>query len=192
MTFATTILAAALVVPSMPPPEYADCEVVTNCVFEASRNDAKEFTVRIELDATPSNGVEVVFGRDADGDGVLSRTEEAMSVGYDCGEWKVVNPTTGDAFSSVGTHGYTALGLKLRLDADRSPRSLAATVNCTESPSGNWWTDMSTTRRTGLCGKTGQAGFVTSHFIYRPHFVTPLLYQPTVSKGSLVTLSKTI
>ena len=129
MTFATTILAAALVVPSMPPPEYADCEVVTNCVFEASRNDAKEFTVRIELDATPSNGVEVVFGRDADGDGVLSRTEEAMSVGYDCGEWKVVNPTTGDAFSSVGTPGYTALGLKLRLDADRSPRSLAATVN---------------------------------------------------------------
>jgi len=80
MTFATTILATALVVPSMPPPEYADCEVVTNCVFEASRNDAKEFTVRIELDATPSNGVEVVFGRDADGDGVLSRTEEAMSI----------------------------------------------------------------------------------------------------------------
>ena len=28
-------LAAALVVPSMPPPEYDDCEVVTNCVFDA-------------------------------------------------------------------------------------------------------------------------------------------------------------
>jgi hypothetical protein len=54
------------------------------------------FAVRIELDATPSNGVEVVFGRDADGDGLLSRTEEAMSVGYDCGEWTVVDLVTGD------------------------------------------------------------------------------------------------
>ena len=69
MTLATTLLAAALFVPSMPPSEYDDCEVVTNCVFDASREDAKEFAIRIELDATPSNGVEVVFGRDADGDG---------------------------------------------------------------------------------------------------------------------------
>ena len=80
MTLAATLLAAALVVPSMPPPEFDDYEVITNCVFDASRQDAKEFAVRIELDATPSNGVEVVFGRDADGDGILSRTEETMSV----------------------------------------------------------------------------------------------------------------
>ena len=57
MTLATTFLAAALVVPSMPPPEYEDCEVVTNCVFDASRQDAKAFSVQKELDATPSNGV---------------------------------------------------------------------------------------------------------------------------------------
>ena len=49
MTFTTAFLAAALFVQTMPPPEYDDCEVVTNCVFDASRNDAKEFTVRIEL-----------------------------------------------------------------------------------------------------------------------------------------------
>lgn len=91
MTLATTLLAAALVMPSTPPPEYDDCEVVTNCVFDTSRGDAKMFALKIELDATPSNGVEVVFGRDVDGDGILSRTEEEMSVGYCCGEWKVVN-----------------------------------------------------------------------------------------------------
>ena len=65
MILTTTHLAAALFVPSMPPPVYGDSEVVTNCVFDASRNDAKEFAMRIELDATPSNSVEVVFGRDA-------------------------------------------------------------------------------------------------------------------------------
>ena len=129
MTLATAFLAAALVVPSLPPPEHDDCEVVTNCVFDASRNDAKVFSVRIELDAAPSNGVEVVFGRDADGDGLLSRTEEAMSVGYDCGEWKVVDLVTGDKATCDGAPGRAALDWKLRLDADRSPRSLAATVN---------------------------------------------------------------
>ena len=129
MTLATTLLAAALVVPSMPPPEYDDCEVVTNCVFGASRSDAKEFSVQIEFDATPSNGVEVVFGRDADGDGRLSRTEEEMSVGYCCDEWQVVNPVTGDTFSCAGTFGRTALDWKLRLNGNRTPRSLAATVN---------------------------------------------------------------
>ena len=92
MTLTTAFLATALFVPAMPPPEYDDCEVVTNCVFDASRDDAKMFAVRIELDATPSNGVEVVFGRDADG--TLSRTEVTMAIGYTCGEWKVVNLVT--------------------------------------------------------------------------------------------------
>ena len=57
MTLATAFFAAALVVPLLPPPEHDDCEVVTNCVFDASRRDAKVFSVRIELDAAPSNGV---------------------------------------------------------------------------------------------------------------------------------------
>ena len=129
MTFTTAFLAATLVMPSMPPPEYDDCEVITNCVFDASRNDAKEFAVRIELEATPSNGVEVVFGRDANGDGLLSRAEETMSVGYDCGEWKVMNIVTGDKFSCSGTSGRNALDWKLRLNRNRTPRSLTVTVN---------------------------------------------------------------
>ena len=87
------------------------------------------FAVQIEIDATSSNGVEVVFGRDADCDGRLTRTEEEMSVGYCCGEWKVVNLVTGDKFSCSGTSGRTALDWKLRLNGDRTPRSLAATVN---------------------------------------------------------------
>ena len=129
MTLTTTFLAAALVVPSMPPPEYDDCEVVTNCVFEASRCDAKAFSVQIELDATPTNGVSVVFGHDADGDGILSRLEETMAIGYDCGEWKVVNLVTGDKFIYAGTSGRVALDWKLRLNGNRTPHSLAATVN---------------------------------------------------------------
>ena len=129
MTLTTTLLAATLVLPSMPPPVYDDCEVITNCVFDASRDGAKVFSVQIELDVTQSNGVEVVFGRDVDGDGILSRTEETMSIGYGCGEWKVANLVTGDKFSSAGTSGRTVLDWKLRLNGNQTPRSLAATVN---------------------------------------------------------------
>ncbi len=129
MTLATTLLAAALVVPSMPPPEYDDCEVVTNCVFDVSRHDAKVFSVQIELDATPTNGVSVVFGHDADGDGILSRLEETMAIGYDCGEWKIVNLVTGNKFLHAGTSGRVALDWKLRLNGSRTPHSLTATMN---------------------------------------------------------------
>ena len=129
MTLATTLLATTLAVPLMPPPEYDDCEVITNCVFDASRGDAKMFALKIELDATSSNGVEIVFGRDVDGDGILSRTEEEMSVGYCCDEWKVVNIVTGDTVSCAGTPGHAALNWKLRLNRNRTPRSLAVTVN---------------------------------------------------------------
>ena len=47
MTLTTAFLATTLFVPAMPPPEYDDCEVVTNCVFDASRGDAKMFVVLV-------------------------------------------------------------------------------------------------------------------------------------------------
>ena len=123
------VLAAALAVPSLPAMECDDCEVVTNCVFDASRRDARIFSIHMEVDATPSNGVEVVFGHDADNDGILSRPEEALVVGYDCGEWKVVDCATGDETTCAGPSGRVVFDWKLRLGSDRAPRSLAATMN---------------------------------------------------------------
>ena len=129
VTVAIPILVAALVMPTLPMPEHDDCEVVTNCVFDASKHDARIFSIRMEIDTTPSNGVEVVFGRDVDNDGILSRTEEALIVGYDCGEWKVVDCATGDEATCPSPSGRVVFDWKLRLGSDRMPRSLAATVN---------------------------------------------------------------
>ena len=70
-----------------------------------------------------------MFGRDADNDGILSRTEEALVVGYDCGEWKVVDYATGDETTCPGPSGRVVFDWKLRLGSDGTPRSLAATVN---------------------------------------------------------------
>ena len=129
MTMVSMLVAAALAVPAMPAPEHDDCEVVTNCMFDASRRDGMVFSLRMALDAAPSNGVEIVFGRDADGDGVLSRTEEALAVGCDCGTWKVIRCDTGDETACAGAFGRVALDWKLRLDGNGAPWSLEAAVD---------------------------------------------------------------
>ena len=54
---------------SLPVSGFSDTEAVTNVVFSFAEDVARDFSVRLELDATPSNCVEVAFGRDADGDG---------------------------------------------------------------------------------------------------------------------------
>ena len=68
---------------------YADTETVTNVAFSAG----SEAVLRLcmSFDAGPSNNAELVFGRDADGDGALSLDEERLCVGWDCGSWKVVD-----------------------------------------------------------------------------------------------------
>ena len=53
---------------SLPASGFADTEAVTNVVFSFAEDVARDFSVRLELDATPSNCVEVAFGCDADGD----------------------------------------------------------------------------------------------------------------------------
>ena len=74
-------------VPALPPSEYADTEVSTNCAFAVGEGGGRRLVFTLELEATPTNNVEVAIGHDADGDGCLSLDETALAVGYDCGEW---------------------------------------------------------------------------------------------------------
>ena len=63
---------------SLPASGFADTEAVTNVVFSFAEDVARDFSVRLELDATPSNCVEVAFGCDADGDGRLGTAEAEL------------------------------------------------------------------------------------------------------------------
>ena len=120
--------AAALAIPSLPTPEYDDAEVVTNVALTAMRADARIFAFRLELDATSSNNVSLAFGHDTDADGVLSRFEEAMCVGWDCGVWKFVNCATGDEIVSGGTTGRSSLEGRLVVSSSAIPRALEVSV----------------------------------------------------------------
>ena len=72
----------------LPDWEHADTEVSTNCPFAFPQMGARHFLLALELAGTPSNNVQVAFGRDADEDGVLGIDETEMVLGWDCGCWR--------------------------------------------------------------------------------------------------------
>ena len=71
--------------PVLPPVEHADTETVTNVPFAAWGQRRGEFKFTLEFLGTVSNGVEMAFGVDADGDGELSDGEVELLAGWDCG-----------------------------------------------------------------------------------------------------------
>ena len=76
-------------VPSLPEATLPDTEVSTNVAFAVGAHANRKLVFTLELQASPSNNVEVAIGCDADGDGHLSLDESGLTVGYDCGEWFV-------------------------------------------------------------------------------------------------------
>ena len=128
MNMCTLLLAATISLSALPPAEYDDTEVVTNAALPAVRADTQVFSFRIELDATPSNCVEVAFGCDDDGDGVLSRHEEALIVGWDCGGRKVVDCATGVELCEAGAAGHAFLSFRVRIGDGGAPSSFEATA----------------------------------------------------------------
>ena len=79
----------AVEVPALPGEEFADTEVSTNVALAVGAARNRRLVFSVELQASPSNNVEVAVGCDADADGRLSLAESALVVGYDCGEWFV-------------------------------------------------------------------------------------------------------
>lgn len=83
------VAAADGILPVLPPGEYADTEVATNVALALTADAPRRLRFTVELQASPSNNVEVAVGHDADEDGCLSMDEVSLAVGYDCGEWFV-------------------------------------------------------------------------------------------------------
>ncbi len=130
-SLASIFLATTFAVNAMPETAHDDTEVVTNHSFTAIRSDSRVFSFMLELDAASSNNVEVAFGRDADGDGALSRFEATMRVGWDCGVWEIVDCATGDVFSEPGSPGPVSLSWMLIFSSAGVPKSLTTSVSGT-------------------------------------------------------------
>ena len=115
-----------IVVPSLPDAVHSLVEVETNVVFSAGAPTDNKWTLTIERDAAASNSVEVVFGRDANEDGVLGVEEGELCVGWDCGEWFWRDRRSSTACRVEGT--TQRLDMTLYLNRDREAKSLASSV----------------------------------------------------------------
>ena len=123
---AASLAAARVVVPSLPEAVRALAEVETNVVFSTGAAADNKWTLTIERDAALSNSVEVVFGRDADEDGVFGVEEGELCVGWDCGEWFWRDRRSNTACRVEGT--TQRLDMTLYLNRDREAKSLASSV----------------------------------------------------------------
>ena len=94
-------------VPALPEATFPNAEVSTNFTFAVGAFANRRLVFSLELQATPSNNVEVAIGCDANGDGRLSLDESDLTVGYDCGDWFVrsaeKDAVTSEAVSDAGT-----------------------------------------------------------------------------------------
>ena len=115
-----------LSVTDLPMPLRPLAEVETNVVFSTGATTDNKWTLTIERDVAASNSVEVVFGRDANEDGVLGVEEGELCVGWDCGEWFWRDRRANTACRVVGT--TQRLDMVLYLNRDREAKSLASSV----------------------------------------------------------------
>ena len=120
--------ATRLSVGAMPEPVRPLAEADTNVVFSSGAQGDNIWKLSIELESSVSNCVEVVFGTDANNDGVLGVGEGELCVGWDCGEWFWRDRRSGEVGSVECASGSRRLDWALRLDADRSARSVGGNV----------------------------------------------------------------
>ena len=114
-----------VVVPQLPTPVRPLAEGVTNVVFSTGAATDNKWTLTIERDAATSNSVEVVFGCDANEDGILGIEEGELSIGWDCGEWFWRDRRANAACRVEGTARHLDMTLYLR---GRAAKSLASSV----------------------------------------------------------------
>ena len=79
-----TVFAASAV--PLPQPEWVDAGACTNVALSALPASGV-LSLSLSFAPGPSNNVEVAFGADIDGDGVLSPDERRMMAGWDRGAW---------------------------------------------------------------------------------------------------------
>ena len=136
MRVLSTILAALVsaavfglhvVVPPGAIPECASTEVSTNVAFNAVRSDVREVRMHFAFEGISSNCVQVAFGRDADGDGVLSFDETDAVYGWRNGRYFAEDVKAGVRTEEAAAATGRALSVRMRMTKESLPAHFAAT-----------------------------------------------------------------
>ena len=122
----SSIAGQRVVVSQLPEAARPLAEVETNVVVSTGAATDNKWTLTIERDAVASNSVEVVFGCDANEDGILGIEEGELSIGWDCGEWFWRDRRANAACRVEGT--AQRLDMTLYLNRYRAAKSLESSV----------------------------------------------------------------
>ena len=101
------IVAVGVELPQLPTPEFLDAEVSATHRLEQPAFGLRGLDFRLDFNGTPSNNVEVAFGRDLDANGSLAPHETDVIVGWECGRYFIERFRTGERIEepNVGTNG---------------------------------------------------------------------------------------
>ena len=110
------------------PPAHAGWEVSQDVPLPTRQEETRFFRAEIAFTATPSNNVQMAFGKDADKDGRLPAEETSATVGWDRGAWFILSDDLLHKFTCVPQDASTVtnrtLKMSMRISADGTPRSL--------------------------------------------------------------------
>ena len=121
------IVAVGAELPQLPTPEFLDAEVSATRRLEQPAFGLRGLDFRLDFNGTPSNNVEVAFGRDLDENGSLAPHETDVIVGWECGRYFIERFRTGERIeeANVGTNDV-ARSLAWHYDVRRGGKVLKA------------------------------------------------------------------
>ena len=97
----SAVFAVETTLPIPPPSEYADTESRIDFAVTNWPGLGRHIKLWLSTVATPSNNVQIAFGRDANADGTLAPHEIQIVAGFDCGSWFVRDERDNPARSLV-------------------------------------------------------------------------------------------
>ncbi len=117
-----------------PAPVFADMERTTNVAIQAGAlQRCRVFECALSFLATPSNALEVAFGKSRNGDGILLPGEETFAIGWEGGAWFVASAT--NRICSVQQEGVArrSLSFTLHVSKDGFPSTLSLSADGMEN-----------------------------------------------------------
>ena len=131
---ATAALAWQTPVGPAPTPVFADMERTTNALIHAEAlQRCRVFECSLSLLATPTNAVEVAFGKSRQGDGVLQPGDEPFAIGWEGGAWYIASATNRICSAFLEDSARRSLSLTLHVSDDGVPRTLSLTADDAEN-----------------------------------------------------------
>ncbi len=174
-------LALRIEVPPPPVSPFADTEVTTNISLNVSGGHVRMLELAFALDGCASNCVQVAFGHDANGDGILDFAETDTLYGWRNGRYFAESVRAGirvEEPAADPTAASCAFAIDMHLSKDLAPLSFSATnslgvavlTNLSVSAQ-NWlyrpeWDTMRVTRRGPGIPAEWFACDIATHFMY--------------------------